>query len=121
MATIEKSRPQPLNTSRSFSRYEPSRSKTPTRTRASTLTNEILSPIAEPLGQETSSPDIFDNEEAKDQPELREQEPGISEPQEDLPEGFDELPIELTSLTDRHALISILTSNANVESASSPL
>jgi hypothetical protein len=97
---MEKSRPQKLNPSRSFSRFEPSRNQTPTRGRASTLSNEITSPGPDTASSAGgSSQDIFEKDEAKVKtPSLKDAHIDGSEGNMDV---SDELPIELASLTDR--------------------
>ena len=101
-----KTRPQKASTSKSFSRYEP-RTKTPTRSRASTLSNEIRVPakaIAEetiyPSENENVTEDVFEKRSSED--DVPTAKSMVSSTMTDtLPDGFDELPIELISLTDR--------------------
>ncbi|MCJ1350880.1 MAG: hypothetical protein MMC33_000861 [Icmadophila ericetorum] len=98
------SRPQPLHTSKSFSRFEPNRPTTPTRSRAVTVQGaipEALSPEKADYSPEVDRTpvqpdDIFDKESSDDQSKSAAN--GLPER---LPEGFDDLPIELISLTDR--------------------
>ena len=105
MATAEKPRPQMPIPSRSFSRYEPPKVQSPTRARASTVTTELLSPVQEPLALKTPPHDIYENEEAKEDSTPVQQAIETPASPRDLPEGFDDLPIELVSLTDRFVLL----------------
>ncbi|KAI4150550.1 MAG: hypothetical protein LQ340_004000 [Diploschistes diacapsis] len=107
MAATEKARPQLASVSRSFSRYEPSQYQKSTRSRASTLTNELLSPVDEPQTAKPLPQDIFDNEEPSEATPIVKDIPERSSSLEGLPQSLDELPIELVSLTDR--FISSLT------------
>ena len=114
----EANRPRPLHTSRSFSRIEPSSPKTVTRTaRASTLQDGKKA--ADQGGEKSqldilkesisSNPNAYDNdseeEEERDNDDEEEEEDTSAENNADekkSTKGFDELPIELISLTDRH-------------------
>jgi len=89
-----KSRPSPLST-KSFTRYEPPASPaTSHRSRSST----IPSPVYPRKSIEEERQDVFNKKQ--------EEEEDDSSPKLDrthsLPERFDELPIELASLTDRY-------------------
>lgn len=107
--SFEGARPPRAPSSKSFSRYEPPKSTTPTRSRASTLQNEALSNIGHPEkaesdalhpGQSAHEGDVFEKRNSED-------DKGVPKPVNSsplvggLPDGFDELPIELISLTDR--------------------
>jgi len=108
--SFEGARPPPHpHSSKSFSRYEPPKPVTPARSRASTLQNEVLPKDrgAEEAGsgtlrsEETAREgDVFEKRSSED-------DKGASKPAssnrlvDGLPDGFDELPIELVSLTDR--------------------
>ena len=87
-------RPSAVST-KSFTRYEPPAPSSPGRSRASTI--QSVPPLKSPKKVDASSEDIFEktiNEESEPpSPDL-----GRSS---SLPERFDELPIELASLTDR--------------------
>lgn len=106
----EGARPLPYShSSKSFSRYEPPKPVTPTRSRASTLQNEMLpndqgAEMAESsrrhIGEIGRDGDVFEKRSSEDDNEVSK--PPSSSPLVDrLPDGFDELPIELVSLTDR--------------------
>lgn len=99
-------RPRPLHTSRSFSRIEPSSPKQSTRIqRASTIQNGVISEDAMADKGKASSTgesmcrqqDAFD----RDSDEEDIEEDTDAEDNGKLPADFDELPIELVSLTDR--------------------
>lgn len=97
-------RPRPLHTTRSFSRYEPPTQTTPTvRSRSSTIQNGILSPVVEPASPEQTAasrlPDAFE----KLTPAADGQDEEPKEADHQLPEGFDDLPVEIASMTDRFA------------------
>jgi hypothetical protein len=118
MKKSEANRPRPLHTSRSFSRIEPSSPKTVTRTaRASTLQDGKKS--AESAGEKSqleilkesisSNPNAYYNgsEEEDDEDDDDEEDDTVTAKQEaekKMPKDFDELPIELISLTDRYAI-----------------
>jgi len=88
-----KSRPSPLST-KSFTRYEPPSSPaTSNRSRAST----IASPVYPRKSIDEDRQDVF-NKKQEDDEDLSS--PKLGEAHT-LPERFDELPIELASLTDR--------------------
>lgn len=96
-------RPKNLHTSKSFTRLEPAPSKSSlSRSRASTLQGppgpNILDPLKERLIPEnedgTTEGDIFATKEDAD--EGKAPEPGV-------PDTFEELPIEIRSLTERYA------------------
>ena len=104
-------RPQTLQISKSFSRLEPSRSSPLARSRASTLQNgtisESLSPDTEGHLRSGNSPqqktDVFEkaNSSSGRDGAARDSEP-LSPQDQEVPEGFDDLPIELISLIDRY-------------------
>jgi hypothetical protein len=87
-----RNRPSPLS-SKSFARYEPPSS--PGRHRAST--------VASPVSAKSSRKDQSNNDDVFEKPEEEDQEPLTPEigKSTSLPDKFDELPIELASLTDR--------------------
>ena len=104
-------RPSILHSSRSFSRLEPSRSNLLSRHRASTLQSGTSVEI---LGREEKAPEVVCDGARLHQDDVFEQKtqedeitmPKASDVASDIlsqgfPEGFDELPIELVSLTDR--------------------
>lgn len=106
----EGARPPPHgHSSKSFSRYEPPKPVTPTRSRASTLQNEVLSNVRSPEEMASNTMpngglpregDVFEKRNSED--DKGSSKPVSSSPLvEGLPDGFDELPIELVSLTDR--------------------
>ncbi|KAL8944009.1 MAG: hypothetical protein Q9216_000718 [Gyalolechia sp. 2 TL-2023] len=113
-------RPATLHGSKSFSRMEASHLSPWARTRASTLQNGALpEPTsldqAQPLHNDASNPqgeDIFDTdpESALDGSDDT---AGAKEELKELPAGFDDLPIELVSLTDR--FIESLTAKVHPE------
>ncbi|MCJ1281290.1 hypothetical protein MMC26_000608 [Xylographa opegraphella] len=98
-------RPFSLQSSKSFTRYEPSKSEPRSRNRASSLRNGVAANIP---GNEKGAP-VIDQQQGGDVFEKRNSEEDRRETKaivastsvEGLPEGFDELPIELISLTDR--------------------
>ena len=103
-------RPQTLQISKSFSRLEPSQSSRLARSRASTLQNgtflETPSPDTEGslkkrnnLQQKT---DVFEKATSIGGRDgaARDSDP-LSPQDQEVPEGFDDLPIELISLIDR--------------------
>ena len=92
-----KSRPSPLST-KSFTRYEPAQPTSPvasTRSRASTIASPVLD--RKPVGDEQK--DVF-NKPPRDDEEDDNSSPTL-ERTPSLPDRFDELPVELISLTDR--------------------
>lgn len=100
--------PQPLHTPHSFSRLESTPSSPIGRSRASTLQNETtpgtLGPEMKPFEQggnnKTYSGDIFDKGSDSSLATAKKGATSSVSPQM-VPEGFDDLPIELISLTDR--------------------
>ena len=105
------SRPATLQTAKSFTRFEPSKiSPTSNRSRASTIQAGISPLHTPPAVVLSSSPEITtgtSKEDVFDKAETHEEEPaspdlnGEMSRSQSLPERFDELPIELISLTDR--------------------
>ena len=103
-------RPQTLHISKSFSRLEPSRSSPLTQSRSSTSENgsiaEAINPDAENQAQTGSSlqqkGSVFEQATSSGDRDgsARNADP-LSPQDQELPEGFDELPIELISLIDR--------------------
>ncbi|MCJ1306680.1 hypothetical protein MMC25_000323 [Agyrium rufum] len=97
-------RPSPLNTSKSFSRFEPSTPThySPVRHRASTVTQGTSPSLQSPKRRlthaelDTHGADVFEKPVAEATIQMLPE-----ESTETLPEGFDELPIELMSLADR--------------------
>ena len=103
-------RPQTLHVSKSFSRLEPSRSSPLARSRSSTLQNgsiaEAISPVAEDQAHNENGPqkngDVFEKAPSGSDRDRSARDPDPLSPQDqEVPEGFDELPIELISLIDR--------------------
>lgn len=92
--TSTKVRPSPLST-KSFTRYEPPSSPASSvRSRAST----IASPVLSKKSLEEENQDVFNRKlEQEEEPSL-----AVIEKAESLPPRFDELPVELASLTDRY-------------------
>ena len=91
--------------SKSFSRIEPTRSS-PLRSRASTLSHDLVSEVDNPLSVkwddvngELQHEDVFEKKSPSGSHTVGNIRPMV--PQE-LPEGFDDLPIELISLIDRY-------------------
>lgn len=106
------SRPAPLHGSKSFSRMGPSHLSPLTRTRASTL-QDGTPPDSTSLGQtqllQDGGPnppkkDIFD-EDPTSALDGSDDTAAAKEELKDLPAGFDDLPIELVSLTDRYGVL----------------
>ena len=97
------SRPSPLNSSKSFTRYDAPAPAGTSRNRASTVSSGAIPGIREPkrtsTQTENSRPhkDVFERASIEDAREGKLSEAGT----ETLPEGFDSLPIELASLADR--------------------
>ncbi|KIV89679.1 hypothetical protein PV10_07062 [Exophiala mesophila] len=90
-----RSRPLPLS-SKSFARYEPASPVTsPPRSRASTIST--LTPLKSPTTTHSDQDDVFE----KPVPEGSEPPSPTLGRSHTLPDRFDELPIELVSLTDR--------------------
>lgn len=96
----DSNRPRPLHTSRSFSRIEPASPKLSTRTqRASTIQHGIANkPTMSKVGVGSSRKDHIHKESSGSEDEDTEEEQTTGK----LPADFDELPIELVSLTDRY-------------------
>lgn len=91
-ATGNKNRPSPLS-SKSFVRYEPTTAST--RNRASTVASPAS--VKSPQHKEQSTEDVFEKPEEDEAEPIS---PSIAK-STSLPDKFDELPIELASLTDR--------------------
>lgn len=94
-------RPKPLHTSKSFTRLESSQAKDPlSRSRASTLQGPPVPAIADPLKLATSADedehtdgDVFASKAGD----------GEGSPMDaGVPDSFEELPIEIRSLTERY-------------------
>ena len=97
------SRPSPLNSSKSFTRFDAPAPAGPSRNRASTVST-AAKPPAFPGPRRTSTQvegslqkDVFERASSEDVPDGTLSDVG----KDDLPEGFDSLPIELASLADR--------------------
>ena len=96
-------RPRDLHTTRSFSRLDAAPKTTLSRSRASTLQGPHAADMLDPLKtsvvpeeDETADGDVFVKKEEEDQ----EQE-DLAQP---APDVFEELPIEIRSLTERYGL-----------------
>ena len=98
-------RPFNLQSSKSFTRYEPSKPEPRSRNRASSLRNGVVANIAENEKRASTlelsqGGDVFEKRNSEE--DRRETKAVVASTSvEGLPEGFDELPIELVSLTDR--------------------
>lgn len=94
--------PQPLHTSKSFTRLETAAAKDPlSRSRASTLQGPPVPSILDPLKQKLapgSEDDHDDGDVFTTQKDAEEE----SAPEPGLPDTFEELPIEIRSLTERY-------------------
>jgi hypothetical protein len=97
-------RPHPLHASKSLSRIEPASPDRSTRTqRASTIQNGVISETvmsdkpnaSKKNGMPRTQPDAFEKSSENEDHNTTEEASGK------LPADFDELPIELVSLTDR--------------------
>lgn len=105
-STQSSKRPQTLHVSKSFSRMEPSQNSpiSPSRTRASTIQASAIPAVPEareiPTSPEvagkTAKGDVFESQE-----EDGKVEPETDGPDLQLPETFDELPIEIRSIAER--------------------
>ena len=95
-------RPSRLHTSKSFTRLESTEAKNPlSRSRASTLQGPPMPTITDPL-KITTTPE--DEEAHADGDVFASKDDEDDEPAEqelNAPEGFEELPIEIRSLTER--------------------
>lgn len=108
---VRGSRPSPLQSSKSFSRFEPPRSNPTSRNRATTLQTspipEVQSPEKRPHrsthdGAVASQTDVFEKQSFdEDSGASRAAGSALDASIGSLPENFDELPIELISLSDR--------------------
>ena len=92
-------RPKRLHTSNSFTRLESVQAKQPpSRSRASTLQGPPMPAIRDPLKSEGeeghADADVFASKEGEEEQ---------AEHPVNVPEGFEELPIEIRSLTERYA------------------
>lgn len=103
-------RPQTLHVSKSFSRLDSPRSNAFSRSRASTLQNEVGAENTAPEAMHISQ-DENSQRQAGDTYKKKSSRSGLQSSMMDkadpvspqgVPEGFDELPIELISLTDRY-------------------
>ena len=103
------SHPQPLSTSHSFSRLEPTPPTPLGQSVVSTLRNETtpgsIGPVMDAFqragNSNTKSSDIFDKGSGSSSTAASTSATGSVSPKM-IPEEFDELPIELISLTDRY-------------------
>ena len=104
------SRPSPLNSSKSFTRYDVPAPAGTSRNRASTVSTGATPGIHGPRRTSTqvegSQPhkDVFERASSEDTPDVKLSEAGM----QSLPEGFDNLPIELASLADRWGLLCVI-------------
>jgi len=90
-----KTRPSPLST-KSFTRYEPS-SSSPSASSVRSRASTIASPSVPRRSHDDERQDVFNKvADTEDQAS-----PSLDTPSS-LPDRFDELPIELASLTDRY-------------------
>ncbi|KAI9846756.1 MAG: hypothetical protein M1837_003605 [Sclerophora amabilis] len=102
-------RPRALQSSKSFSRLEPAASSPLSRSRAAALEDSTTPEYSSPDRLQTSpdglhsggSVDVFDRKDGDDDEGKENVTAEWMSGLKDLPEGFDELPIELISLTDR--------------------
>lgn len=102
-------RPSTPQNSKSFTRLEPARLSPLVRSRASTLQNEIISEnlppemMASPYGEDRKHPssDIFEKSSLISGEEGSIKDVNELDSPHDVPEDFDDLPIELISLIDR--------------------
>src|SRR5579859_6908696 len=95
--TVDTKRPRALHVSKSFSRLDPLKGPL-SRNRATTIQN-ILVPATKEL--QIDNGDIFERNSSEDSGD---DERHMSRRSSKLPDDFDELPIELMSLTDRCVL-----------------
>lgn len=110
MAENKMGQPQGLHSSQSFSRLQPSGLHALGRSRASTLQHGFSSGktsseaviISQNSAKSVRPGDIFEQNTSGLSLAKSQKEPAGSSILEDVPEGFDELPIELVSLTDRY-------------------
>ena len=111
---VDGNRPPNLHSTKSFSRYEPQQIPSPSRSRSSTLQNEIIleTHSSEKTnasnmsnGASTREEDVFEKS-ASDGSHERSKSTNVDVVVDRFPEGFDDLPIELISLTDRWVSIS---------------
>ncbi|KAJ4305386.1 hypothetical protein N0V90_000917 [Kalmusia sp. IMI 367209] len=94
-------RPGHLHTSKSFTRLESTQAKSPlSRSRASTLQGPPMPTILDPL-KATATPDEEEGHANGDVFASKENEDEEPEHEPSVPEGFEELPIEIRSLTER--------------------
>ncbi|MCJ1472728.1 hypothetical protein MMC13_001377 [Lambiella insularis] len=104
-SSFETQRPYNLQSTKSFTRYEPSKPEPRSRNRASSLRNGIVQEASDvdkgnAITAASREEDVFDKRVSEDnRRESKSMASGVSV--EGLPDGFDELPIELMSLTDR--------------------
>jgi hypothetical protein len=105
---VDGGRPKPLKSTKSFSRYESHRTSVPTRSRASTLSNEVTIPPQSNLEPSMDNPldptpeDVFARRDSESVTAALKNHRTIQSPELDsFPEDFDELPVELISLSDR--------------------
>jgi hypothetical protein len=95
-------RPNNLHASRSFTRLDSAPKSTQSRSRASTLQGPHVSDMLDPLKastvveeDETVHTDVFVKKDDDD-------DDNQARPQEATPDSFEELPIEIRSLTERY-------------------
>ena len=102
-------RPQTPHMSQSFTRLEPKQSSPHTRNRASTLQSNFVprsdtpEMFALPLPEDSKihETDIFEKDNMLNGAEGLMKNENKTDVTEDVPKGFDDLPIELISLIDR--------------------
>lgn len=94
-------RPTNLQPSKSFTRLESAQAKSPlSRSRASTLQGPPVPDILDPL-RERIVPDVDEAKEGGDIFAPQEEEEQDGNPERSAPDSFEELPIEIRSLTER--------------------
>ncbi|KAL9117672.1 MAG: hypothetical protein Q9187_005791 [Circinaria calcarea] len=108
---VQGSRPSPLHSSKSFSRFEPPRSNPRSRNRATTLQTSLIPEAQSPEkkghrstddAMVASQTDVFEKQSFDEDPgSSRAAGSALDASIGSLPENFDELPIELISLSDR--------------------
>ena len=101
-APAPEKRPRAPSLTKSFSRYEPGRTSAPSRSRATTLSDEMTAPQ---LLSSYDEPDELPADPLQRPPVDSEQQTAAASSQsleiDRFPAGFDQLPVELASLTDR--------------------
>lgn len=109
-------RPRNLHTSKSFTRLESTQAKSPlSRSRASTLQGPPVPDILDPL-KETLSPENEDGRVGADVFASKEDDEGETVQEPRSPDSFEELPIEIRSLTERYRMVHPRPQGGEVES-----